>query len=890
MKLLARIRSLWSGARAGSRLDAETDDEFRLHTELRARDLEREGWAPEEAIRRARQEFGNPARLKEEVRASRGLRSFDALRFSWLDFKLGLRMLRRYPGLTIVGTLAISVGIALGTIYFEGVNKLRNPQVPFPEGERVVTVRLWDRSALVEEARALHDFARWREDARTLRHVGAAIPFHRSLTKADGAVEPVSGAEISASAFSLARVPPVLGRVLMERDEQPAEPLVVVLSHALWQTRFEGDPGVVGRTVRLGDESATIVGVMPEGFAFPVNERIWTPLRLSPATVAPRSGPGVQIFARLAPGATMEAAAAELEGIGQRMAADNPGTHKDLYPRVTSYAKPLLESGEGLMINKMLWIANGVFLLLLAIMCANVATLVFARTATRGWEITVRNALGASRGRIVTQLIVEALVLTMVAAAVGLLLARLTLGYGLTMISGGNALPFWIDGSLSPSTVVYAAALALGGAVIIGLLPALRVTKGSLNEAMRNEGAARAGLRFGGLWTSVIIVQVAVTVALLPLAAGGTFESNRFQSRAEAIGAERFLIADLGFDRQEYGLDPASVAARMRASYEELERRILAEPGVEGVTFADRLPVQDQFKYQIEVDTMAGAPADGLRTSTGVNVGPGYFGTFDAEVIAGRPFTPGDYDRGGVLIVNQSFARHVFAERNVVGQRVRVTGGHGPALPSEEWYEIVGVVKDFGWAIEAPHEQAAMYYPRLATGESLVGLAVRVSDPEAFAPRLRSLAAEVSPALVLDDVQSLTDAGGAEARMNWALTSVAWFVSLVVLLLSATGIHSLMAFTVARRTREIGIRAALGASRGKIVAGIFSRAFLQIGLGALAGAGLSMLVVGVADSAGEIAVLLGAMGVMMVAGLTACAVPLRRALRIDPTEALRAET
>jgi hypothetical protein len=306
--------------------------------------------------------------------------------------------------------------------------------------------------------------------------------------------------------------------------------------------------------------------------------------------------------------------------------------------------------------------------------------------------------------------------------------------------------------------VLYAAALTLIGASIVGILPALRVTRGRLNDA------SAAGLRFGGLWTDVIVAQVAFTVALLPLAAGGVFESNRSSNRAAAIGAEHFLIADFAMDHQEYALDPAIVAARTRAIYEELQRRVAAEPGVEHVTFADRLPVEDQFKYSIEVDKAAGAPTDALRRSTGVNVGPGFFETFGTSVVAGRAFSPGDYDRGGVLLVNESFARHVFAGRNPIGNRIRVLEGNGSELPSEDWYEIVGIVRDFGWTLDAPQEQAAMYYPRLPNGETPISMAIRVSDPEAFAPRLRAIAADLGPLVTLHELQPLSQGrvGGAD--------------------------------------------------------------------------------------------------------------------------------
>ena len=802
---------------------------------------------------------------------------------SWLDFKVGFRMLARYPGLTLVGTVAMAVAIALGTTYFEAVNKGMNPRLPIRDADRVVSILNWNANEFQPEARSLHDFAIWREQVKTIDSLGAAVVFVRNLATEDRRVEPVRGAEITANAFRLMGTPPLLGRTLTDQDERPAEPPVVVISHTLWKTRFASDAGVVGRTVKLGTATAAIVGVMPEGFGFPESERIWMPLRVDGSLVAPLTGPAVSIFGRLAPGASMEEAQAELTAVGARIASLNPEIYKHLKPRVVAYAKPLLEGGEALFVRNILYIVHGIFLMLLAVVCTNVATLVFARTATRGWEIAVRNALGASRDRIITQLFVEALVLAGIAAAVGLVIAKFSLRWGLSLLAGSE-MPFWIDDSLSWTTVLYTALLALFGAAIVGILPALRITKINVQDALRRENAAGAGLRFGGFWTTVIVVQVAITVAFLPLAAGGVFESNRFRQRAEGIGAERYVTASLGMDREDHLTDSAAFAARERASVEELERRLSAEPGVEHVAFADRLPVEDQFKYQIEVDTTSGAPATGLRTSTHVQVSRGFFAAFGTSVVAGRDFVPLDFENGRVLIVNESFARHVLGGRNPIGQRIRIVSGEVDSLAGDTWYEVVGMVSDFGWQLPLPHEQSAMYRPRPPMGMRLVA---RVRDPEAFAARLRTVAAGVDPTIRLTDVQPLAQVGGSEATINWALTGVAGLISFIVLLLSATGIHSLMSFTVSRRTREIGIRAALGAPPRRIVAGIFSRAFLQISAGVLAGSGLAALV-GL-GSTRELLLLLAADGIMLVVGLAACAVPLRRALRIDPTEALRME-
>ena len=804
---------------------------------------------------------------------------------SALDLRLGVRMLWRYPGIAAMGTVAMAVAIALGMVYFEGLDKVLHPVLPVAGGDRIITIRNFDLAKREAEERSLHDFAAWRTQVRTIDHLGAARGFSRNLVTADHRVEAVSGVEITANAFTLMGTPPLLGRTLTARDEQPGEPLAAVIGERLWTTRFARDPSVVGQFVTIGTATATIVGVMPQRFGFPVNQRLWLPLRTDGSLLAPRSGPPVSFFGRLAPGASRQQAQAELDTIARGLAAESPEAYENLQPRVATYGAPPIEDDGARRVVKVLHAANTVFVLLLAVICTNVATLVFARTATRGWEVAVRNALGASRGRIIAQLFAESLVLAGLAAALGILVAKLSLRWGLSQI-GGDALPFWVTDDLSLTTVLYAGLLTVVAAVIVGVLPALRLTRLDVQDSLRREQAANASLRFGGVWTTVIVAQVAITVALLPLAAVLVIASNRFHERAEGVGADRYLTAAVTFDHQE--TDAAAGVDRERRSLAELERRVRSEPGVEQVAFADRLPVMDQSKYGVEVDTATGAPATGLRVSTLVHVSSGFFAAFGTGVVAGRDFSPVDFERGNVLIVNQSFAHRVFGDRNPVGQRVRIAHGEVGVLADDGWYEIVGVVRDFGWQMPEPEEQAAMYHPALLQPGTGLSMAVRMRDAMSFAPALRVLADAVDPTMQLTDVRLLSDAGGRGARLTWAVTSAVGVVSLLVLLLSASGVHALMSFLVARRTREIGIRVALGSPARQIVSGIFARAFLQIAIGILAGSALVALKIDF-RSLTQVTYLIGADAIMLIAGLAACALPLRRALTINATDALRAE-
>ena len=338
-ELLAMLRSLWRGVVRTRQVDDDLKEEFRLHIELRAADLVRGGMNPAEAAQKARAEFGGTEYHVEKARNARGLKWFDQMRFSWLDLKLGGRMLVKYPVLTIVGGLSMAFAIWVGAGTFEGIRQLVFPTIPLPDADRIVVLQNWDASANGPERRATHDFVTWRASLQSVQHLAAYRTVARNLMITEGLAEPVSTAEVSAAAFRTLRVPPLLGRTLVESDEQADAPLAAVIGYDLWQRRFNGDSGVVGRTVRLTGDPATIVGVMPNGFAFPRTQELWVPLRVDVSGYGQRQGMAIQIFGRLAPGASLEQARAELTNLGQIAASDFPQTHQNLRPQLFTFAE-----------------------------------------------------------------------------------------------------------------------------------------------------------------------------------------------------------------------------------------------------------------------------------------------------------------------------------------------------------------------------------------------------------------------------------------------------------------------------------------------------------------------------------------------------------------------
>ncbi|MGH7529842.1 MAG: ABC transporter permease [Gemmatimonadales bacterium] len=915
-QIIARFRSLWRGIRRRSDVEAEMNEEFRLHLELRAADLVRSGLSLAEAARQARLEFGHGESHKQAGRAARGLGPFDELRVSWLDFKLGFRMLVRYPGLTVVGGFAFAFAILVGAGVFEFSTQVVNPTLPLDEGDRIVALRNldalrpWDATPSRAEARALHDFVTWRDELKSVEDLGAYRTLERNLITAGGLGRPVDMAEISASAFRVARVPPLLGRSLVEADEHAGAPPVVVIGYDVWQARFAGDSSVVGRTVRLGAVQTTVVGVMPEGFAFPVAHSLWAPFRLNVSGHERYEGPRIQVFGRLAPGVTLGEAKADLTTWGQRAAVDDPQTYQHLRPHVVPYPKAWLSSITSGEFSLTLISANLFVVMLLVLMCANVALLMFARAATRVSEVVVRTALGASRGRIITQLFAEALVLGGVAAVVGLAAAGFGLRWGFGMVEAevigeGGRLPFWFSASLSPTTMLYSVVLTLLGAGIAGVVPGLNVTRG-LQARLRAVTAGGGGLRFGRLWTAVIMTQVALTVAFPAVAFYVERDAARLRTYDLGFPAAEYLSVRLELDRDRSPgaageTSRTAFLARYGATYQQLKRRLMTEPAVTGVTAAEVLPLMYHEWNQIEVDQGALTPRDSVRGHrvSSAAIEADYFDVLGTPILAGRAFHSGDVASAArVVIVNRPFVDQVLGGRNPVGRRVRYldTGEWSDEATDAQptpWYEIVGVVRDLGTT--SGYGAAGIYHPLDRQTTYPVHLAIHVrGDPASFAPRVRAVAAAVDPTLRLYAVMPLNEVINSELQFYGFWFRLTLLVSAIALLLSLAGIYAVMSFTVARRTREIGIRVALGADPRRILASIFRRPLIQVALGVVAGSVLVAALVfgmyGGALSARQVGAVAAYAALMMGVCMLACVVPTRRALRVQPTDALRADT
>ncbi len=896
-ELMARVRSFWRGVVRTRQVDADLNEEFRQHIELRAADLVRAGMTPAEAARKARAEFGSTEYHVEKARHARGLGWFDGMRFSWLDLKLGLRMLVKYPVLTIVGGFSMAFAIWVGAGTFEAIRQLVFPRIPLPDADRIVMLQNWDASENGPELRATHDFVAWRGSVQSVQDLGAYRTVTRNLMITQGLAEPVFTAEVSAAAFRVLRVPPVLGRTLVESDEQAGAPPVAVIGYDLWQNRFNGDSTVVGRTVRLTSAPATIIGVMPDGFAFPRTQEVWVPLRIDVSGYDRRQGMAIRIIGRLAPGASLEQARTELAKLGRIAATDFPQTHQNLRPQVFTFAESVrLFSGPE---HWLLLLSGNIYVaLLLVLICANVGLLMFARAATRETEISVRTALGASRRRIVMQMFAEALVLGGLAAVVGLTAAGWGMRWGLDVmrskiIDGSGNFPFWVDGQLSTLTFVYTALLTLLAAAIAGILPALKITR-NLGSRLRQTTPGAGGTRFGGVWTAVIVAQLAVTMGfpvLTFIVSGGDMRPEA-ENKQLPFPVDRYLSVRLELEplSAEPGVDTSAEAFRARyvAATQKLEMRLQSEPNVSGVVFAEHLPRQYHPNNQVEVDEGAVVPQDERGHRVGSSrVDPKYLDVFGVSMLSGRWFyTSEARSDARVVVVNRAFVDRVMGGKNPIGRRLRYVWDPEP----QPWYEIIGVAPNLG--IKSGWGSAGIYRPLDRASMYPLNVAIDVrGDPTVFAQRLRAVATDVDETLRLEDLMTFKEVETRDAKSDSFVFRMTTAVSAMMLMFSLVSIYAVMSFTVSRRTREIGVRVALGGSRWRIARAVFAHPLRQLGMGLLAGTVLIWALQGGTDNGWPTATELLTFGayatLMAVVCLLACIVPTRRALSVQPTEALR---
>jgi predicted permease len=803
------------------------------------------------------------------------------------DLRYGFRSLLRSKGFTLVAVLALALGIGANSAIFSVVNAVLLRPLPFDMPEQLMTVQgRNERDGSVFNEHSYPNYVDLRDQSRSFAHVAAYSPTTAFIT---GGEEPerVRGVIASADLFPLLGVQPALGRVFTREEDKPGAPRTVVLSYGLWQRRFGADPKIVGQEIPLGSPTL-VLGVMPQGFKYPLggdNYDFWMPLSNSVAAsdLTGRGSVFLPIVARLRAGVPLEQAQAEADTIASRLAMQYPETNAG-----QGYAlKPLHENLVGDLRPALLVLLGAVGCVLL-IACANVANLLLARAAARQKEISIRTALGASRWRIVRQLLTESLLLAFMGGALGLLIAMW--GIDLLLAASPADLPRLNEVALDGRAVGFTVAMTLLTGVIFGLAPALQASKADVNDALKDggRGSSEAGSR-NKLRSALVVAEVAISLVLL-VGAGLLAQSFlRLLNVTPGFDPERVMTLDLAMGRKKY-----PDAARQVAFMRDLLQRASTLPGVEAAGVVNPLPLNGNFDaYTFDFPGRTPFPPADQPSADRRVISPDYFRAMSIPVRKGRPFSERDVrDAPAVVVINETFAQRYFAGAEPLGQRIVFTDA--PDSPAREVVGVVADVRHAGLDAPAGLEYYVPYYQAPATRVTLVARTAS-GDPASIAPGLRGLIRETDKDLPLWNIRTMKSLlSGSVARHRFNMTLLGIF-ALVALLLASLGIYGVMSYSVTHRTHEIGIRLALGARPADVLKMVLKQGMLLAGVGVALGLAcsfaltrsMSSLLYGVSATDpltfGLISLLI------IIVAFAANYLPARRATKVDPMVALRYE-
>jgi putative ABC transport system permease protein len=807
----------------------------------------------------------------------------------WHDLRYGFRMLWKKPGFTVMAVLALSLGIGANTAIFSVVNAVLLRPLPYAQSDRLALIWTASQESKVQEGSSSYpDVADWQAANQAFEGIAAFRTNGFTLTGA-GEPERIDAARVSASFFSLLGVNPVLGRDFRSEEEKPGGEHVVILSHGLWQRRFGSDPKIVGQTLTLSGQSFTVIGVLPADFSFPIGlnkAEMWATIALEGDNLHERGARSTQVLARLKPGVTLEQAQGELDRIAQHLATQYPDTNATRSPYLVALQEQLVGK-----IRPALWILLGAVGFVLLIGCSNVANLLLARAASRQKEIAIRLALGASRWRVVRQLLTESLLLALMACIAGLLLA--TWGIDLLVALSPNNLPNLNEIHLDGRVLAFTLLVSLATGLIFGLAPALKATKPKLIETLK-EGSrgATAGLGRQRLRGLLVVTEMALALVLL-ISAGLLIKSFwRLTSVNPGFDPENVLSLRLSLPQIKYKEDYQRVAF-----VQQVLDRIKALPGVKSAAFVTPAPFSgNNLSSNFSIAGRPTPPPDKEPLAWLRGATPDYFRTMNIPLIRGRQFTEQDQKGGtGVVIINEAMAREYWPNQDPIGQRlVKVGVGVDDNEPTE--WEIIGVVGDVKHLRLDVDPKPEMYMPHRQQAWNWGHFVVRTTaDPAALANTIRQQVLAVDPDQAVSNVEPLTKSiAGTVAQPRFYMLLLVIFAG-VGLTLTVIGIYGVISYSVTERTHEIGIRMALGAQAADILRMVVGEG-MTYALGGivigLAGAFvvtrlLASLLYGI--SASDPLTFVGVSALAMFIALLACYIPARRSTRVDPMIALRYE-
>jgi putative ABC transport system permease protein len=809
----------------------------------------------------------------------------------WQDFRFAARLLIKDRWFTVVAATALALGIGANNAVFTFVNAVLLRGLPFDDPDRVVAMGMTDARGRPLGVSRL-DFNDWRDASRSFSGLALILGATMNVSDEGRAAEQFQGSYQSANIFPLIGQRPLIGRDFGPEDDRPGAEPAVIIGNGMWKNRYGSDPSVVGRAIKVNATVCTVIGIMPADMKFPFNNDLWMPLSQLPPELR-ESTRGVRTFqgmGRLAPGVTIAQARAELEGIGGRLAHDFPDTNKDLKPSIMTYN----ERVTGPEIQVMFWSLMGAVAFVLLIACANVANLMLARSAQRSREIAVRVSLGASRWRIVRQLLVESVILATVSGILGLGLSVIGIR-AFDVVTQDVGKPYWMKFTMDGIVFAFLAAICLGTAVLFGLAPALHISKTDVNDVLKEAGGrSGTGGRRARRWTSaLIVVEVALTLVLL---AGAGFMMRSFLALYRmnfATDTSHILTMRLSLPLMKYPKPEPRTAL-----YQHIEERLRGISAIQASGITTNPPLFGGLLRQLAVDGRSVATGERPPEVTMVSISAGYFDTLGVRVVRGRNLDDTDGLPGHEsALVNQRFVAMHFPGEDPIGRRIQLVDA-SPGLKSPPaTATIVGVVPTIRQRNAAePDPDPVVYLPYRADPQRGVMLIVRTqSDPGSVTPLVREQMRALEPDLPLFSIQTL-DQLLAQRRWPFRVFGTMFAIfALIALVLSAVGLYAVTAYSVTQRTAEIGVRMALGARAEQVVWLILRRAFVQLAIGlpiGIAGAfgvGRLLQTLLVQTSTRDPVTLGSIATVMIIVSTAACFWPARRATRLDPVSALRYE-
>ena len=879
--VLTRVRTSISRAAEllfGGRRERRLAEEIAAHLDELAASYEARGLSPAEARLAARRAFGGVDQVRFDHREQRGLPAIEAIT---QDFRFAIRLLVKDRWYSAASAIALTLGIAVSTTVFALINGIMFQELPVDEPTRVV--HFVTNTPRGRADTSFPDLVDWQQSARSFAGLAAYADGVATVGDGRAAAEQLADAYVSWNAFDVLRERPIIGRGFEPADDRDGAAPVTILTHHVWAARFGSDPAVLGRPIRIDGAPVTIIGVMRDGFRFPIWTDLWQPLSALPRlNRTDRQARNIGAFGRLAEGVSLSAARVEMSAISRALATTHPASNADtraeVMPFTERYAGRLTEGPPVLMLCAVAMI--------LLVACTNAAMLLLARAAPRAREVALRTAMGASRGRILRQLLVESALLSLVAGALGLVL-----GMGAVRLLRDDLvdlnLPYWMQFVFDWRVFSFVAMICLTTALGSGLAPAWHLSRTRAAELLKDGGRGIAGGTRTRRWSgALLIAELALTLTLLAGAGLLTRSAGALQDSDRIVDPGGLLSARLAIPAARFG----SAEAR-RSFFARLEETLAANPATQGAAMTTALPFSGAPGRPIRLDAPAEA-ADRPPSASVIAISDGYFAALGLPLVRGRSFSLDDIGRSA--IVNQRFVEMFGGGADPIGRQLQIGEPNAAAAPSP-LLTVVGVAPTFR---QSPMRDATpvVFVPlRAQPATGVVAVVVPNGNRPGTMAALTEAVRAVDPDVAVFKAMPLQRLSEVSRFNHRMLSLVLSAMAVIAMFLSAIGLYGVTAFGVAQRTAEIGVRMALGGSRGQLTWQLLRRTLVRVALGiafGLAGAiGAGQLLGGLLIDTSPLDPITFAIVVstLVAVALAACLVPARRALRLDPVAALRRE-